>query len=58
MVSQNNNQNNGKINDGRIEINGKVYQTVAYRLAEFRKQFRQTRTGTLQPSVCTATMTT
>ena len=34
MVSQNNNQNNGK-----IEINGKTYQTVAYRLAEFRKQF-------------------
>jgi hypothetical protein len=34
MVSQNNNQNNGK-----IEINGRTYQTVAYRLAEFRKQF-------------------
>ena len=39
MVSQNNNQNNGKINDGRIEINGKVYQTVAYRLAAFRAKY-------------------
>ncbi|MEK7700352.1 MAG: hypothetical protein AAB332_08090 [Planctomycetota bacterium] len=34
MVSQNNNQNNGK-----VQIHGKTYQTVAYRLAEFRKQF-------------------
>jgi hypothetical protein len=34
MVSQNNNQNNGK-----VEYDGKTYQTVAYRLAEFRKQF-------------------
>jgi hypothetical protein len=34
MVSQNNNQNNGK-----VEYDGRTYQTVAYRLAEFRKQF-------------------
>ena len=34
MIANNNTQNNGK-----IEINGKTYQTVAYRLAEFRKQF-------------------
>jgi outer membrane biosynthesis protein TonB len=29
---------NGKIN-GKVEINGRTYQTVAYRLAEFRKQY-------------------
>ncbi len=34
MVTQNNTQNNGK-----VQIKGKTYQTVAYRLAEFRKQF-------------------
>jgi hypothetical protein len=29
---------NGKIN-GKVEINGRTYQTVAYRLAEFRKEY-------------------
>jgi hypothetical protein len=33
MIHENKNQNNGK-----VEIDGKTYQTVAYRLAEFRKQ--------------------
>lgn len=40
MVSIPSNDNNGKnVNSGKVEINGKTYQTVAYRLSEFRKQF-------------------